>query len=77
MHCEVEGKLDRVERVTRFTRLDVRVRLYVPPEADEELAQRVLQKAKQACLITNSLNAETHLASRVCAGSQEAALSEA
>ncbi|HEX2443748.1 MAG TPA: OsmC family protein [Vicinamibacterales bacterium] len=77
MHCEVEGRLDRVDRVTRFTRLDVRVRLYLPPEVDEERAQRVLQKAKQGCLITNSLNAETHLESSVFFGSDVPAYSGA
>jgi organic hydroperoxide reductase OsmC/OhrA len=77
MHCEVEGRLDRVDRVTRFTRLDVRARLYVPPEVDDERAQRVLQKAKQACLITNSLNAESHLESSVHVGSEEPTLTEA
>jgi organic hydroperoxide reductase OsmC/OhrA len=76
MHCEVQGRLDRVDRVTRFTRLDVRVRLHVPLEVDDERAQRVLQKAKQACLITNSLNAETHLESSVHVGSEQPALSE-
>ena len=76
LHCEVDGELDRVDRVLRFTRFDLQVRLYVPPEIGEELAQRVLQKAKQACLITNSLNAETHLESSVHVGSEQPALSQ-
>ncbi|MGH0029303.1 MAG: OsmC family protein [Myxococcota bacterium] len=65
LRCEVEGTLDRVERVTRFTEFRVRASLRVPPDVDEERAQRLLARAEQTCLITNSLVAESHLSASV------------
>lgn len=65
LSCEVEGTLDRVDRVTQFTRLDVRAALHVPPEANEDRAHRLLERAEQICLVTNSLKAERHLDAEV------------
>ena len=53
--CHAEGKLDRVERTTRFTEVVLRVELVVPMDTDLAKAERVLEKAKTACLISNSL----------------------
>jgi len=61
LHCEVEGILDRVDRVTQFTDFKLRVRLEVPPGTDEAKAARLLEKAESACLITSSLKSATHL----------------
>ncbi len=61
LHCEVEGVLDRVERVTRFTSYDIRVRLTIPAGADEHKARQILEKSESACLISNSLNGEKTL----------------
>lgn len=55
IHCEATGTLDRVERVTRFTSVALRASVRVPAGTDEGLAQRVLEKAERACLISNSL----------------------
>lgn len=53
--CQAEGKLDRVERTTRFTEVVLRIDLEIPREVDEAKADRLLEKAKTACLISNSL----------------------
>lgn len=63
--CEVAGTLDRVERVTQFTAFEVRARLRVPAGTKEDQALRVLAKAEQVCLVTNSLKAPTHLEAAV------------
>jgi organic hydroperoxide reductase OsmC/OhrA len=63
--CEATGTLDRVERVTQFTEFHIRARLRVPAVANEEQAQRLLQRAEQACLVTNSLKATSHLEASV------------
>lgn len=68
VECEVEGTLDRIERVTQFTEFRVRAALRVPPETDEARAQRLLARAEQGCLITNSLKAKSHLSATVEAG---------
>jgi peroxiredoxin-like protein len=65
LSCEAEGTLDRVERVTRFTEITVRATLEVPPEVEEAKALRLLERAEQICLVTNSLNAKVHLEARV------------
>ena len=61
LSCDVVGNLDRVERVTQFTGFDVTAELVVPAGTDEAKAQRMLQKAEDVCLITNSLIADSHL----------------
>lgn len=61
LSCEVIGTLDRVERVTKFTEFKVRASLRVPPGTKEERAHRILEKAEESCLITNSLSGKVHL----------------
>lgn len=70
LHCEAEGTLDRVERVTRFTNITVRAFLKVGPETNAEKARRILEKAESNCLVTNSLACEVELEATV--GVQEA-----
>lgn len=63
--CEATGTLDRVERVTQFTAFEVRARLRIPTDGNEEQAQRLLQRAEAMCLVTNSLKAASHLEASV------------
>ena len=65
LHCNVIGKLDRVERKAQFTGFEVAAELVVPAGTDEAKAQRLLEKAEDACLITNSLIADSHLEATV------------
>lgn len=65
LECRVEGILDREERITKFTRFLVTATLRVPPDTNESRAQRILQKAEDSCLITNSLSGSTHLEATV------------
>ena len=65
LRCDVEGTLDRVERVTQFTSFRVRATLRVPAGANEEQAKRLLARAEQTCLITNSLKGSSHLEAEV------------
>jgi peroxiredoxin-like protein len=66
LSCNAEGILERVDRVTQFTRFNVSVTLDVPSGTAESKAHRLLEKAEQVCLITNSLKAESHLETTVC-----------
>jgi uncharacterized OsmC-like protein len=63
--CEVDGVLDRVDRVTRFTEFHVRVSLHVPEGTDKHKAERLVEKSDHVCLVTNSLNAETLLVTNI------------
>ena len=65
LECEVVGTLEREDGITRFTRFAVEATLRVPPEADESRARRILEKAEESCLVTNSLTGETTLEASV------------
>ena len=58
------GDAERVDRASRFTHIDLSVRISVPDEMDEEKVLRV-PKAEETCLITNSLNATVALSTDI------------
>lgn len=59
--CVATGTLDKVERAIQFTEIHLRATLKLPVDANTDRAKRLLEKAEQACLITNSLNSSLHL----------------
>jgi organic hydroperoxide reductase OsmC/OhrA len=61
LECDVTGTLDRVDRVTQFTRFDITAHLAVPPGADVDRARRALEQAERTCLITSSLKGSVGL----------------
>lgn len=61
LEVEGTGRLERPERASQFTRFDLQVRLTLPEEAADDLATRVLRRAEDTCLITQSMKASTHL----------------
>jgi organic hydroperoxide reductase OsmC/OhrA len=67
LDVQVVGTLDRIDRKMLFTHFEVTARLTVP-EGQQSRAPRILEKAEEVCLITNSLSAEVHLSSEVVIG---------
>ncbi|TXS94004.1 OsmC family peroxiredoxin [Parahaliea maris] len=65
LDCAAEGVLERVDRVTRFTRVELVVSLRIPQGGPVEQAERLLHKAEAGCLITNSMTCEVALACTV------------
>lgn len=65
IECNALGILDRIERVTRFTEMQLTVKLHLPAGSDVERAKRLIEKSEQACLITNSLSAKVVLRAEV------------
>ena len=61
LQCASEGKLDKVDRTLRFTEITTRAKLVIPASTDQEAATKLLHKAEQICLVSNSLNSEVHL----------------
>ena len=61
----IDGTLDRVDRVTRFTHFDLQARLCIPTGTDADKAKLLLEKAEKNCLVSNSLNAEFSMAVNV------------
>lgn len=56
LECEVEGTLERMAGVTRFTKIVTRAVLTVPEGVATSLCEKVLHKAEESCLVANSLN---------------------
>lgn len=65
LRCDVDGVLDRPEKVTRFTEFHLRVVLVVAQGTNVDKAARLLDKAEHSCLVTNSLSSETFLEAEV------------
>ena len=65
LECNVTGTVERVDRVTQYTALQVQARLTVPPGTNEDQARRLLTKAEETCLVTNSLKVHPQLESIV------------
>ena len=65
LSVNVEGELSMVERKMLFTDVQIAANLTVPSDVDASKAERLLTMAEQACLVTNSLNVECHLTSKV------------
>lgn len=68
LQCEVEGTLDRVDRAMLFTEFKVVAKLTLAAGGDAERAKKLLEKAEQTCLITNSLKSQVHLEAIVIGG---------
>lgn len=60
VRCAVDGKLERDAAGMRFTEITIQATLVVPDEHNSSRAERILQKAKESCLVTNSLSATVH-----------------
>jgi organic hydroperoxide reductase OsmC/OhrA len=65
LRCRAEGTLDRVDGVMRFTALRVDARLRIPPGEKADRAQRLLERAKRNCPVSNSLAVEVAVDARV------------
>ena len=65
LRCEVEGVLEHSAGKTRFTQFDLSVTLDAPDTTNKERAHRLLEKAEESCLITNSLSASVNLDAQV------------
>jgi len=67
LECRVEGVLDRVERVSQFTRFTTFARLTVPAGTDIAKARQLLERAEHTCLRANSLRSTRALEAEVIA----------
>ncbi len=65
VECRVEGVLDRVERVSQFTRFRTFATLTVPPGTDVAKARELLERAEHTCLISNSVRGTRALEAQV------------
>ena len=61
IRCGVESILDRIDRVTRFTEATLSVTLTIDDPAKRDHAERIIRKAKENCLVSNSLTTQITL----------------
>ena len=61
IECESEGELDTVERKVQFTSTLSKVRLFIPETESKDKAERLLNKAEETCLISNSMTCESRI----------------
>ena len=59
--CESQGTLDRVQGKTYFTQVQTKVQLMIPKTESIEKAEKLLNRADEACLISNSISCEMSL----------------
>lgn len=65
LECRAEGTLDKAAGGVRFTAFSLRAKLTVSETTAQDKAQRLLEKAKQTCFVTQSLNAECTLQTEI------------
>jgi organic hydroperoxide reductase OsmC/OhrA len=63
LDCRVEGTLERVDGVTRFTAYRTHATLTLAPGADHAKGEALLERSEQVCLVANSLNGTRELTS--------------
>lgn len=61
IECNAEGTLDKVERTTKFTEIVTKVKLTIPATESPEKAEKLLNKAEEVCLVSNSLSCESRI----------------
>lgn len=62
--CECAGTLDKMPEDNKkmaFAHFDIQAKLIIPNEADKAKAEKLLHKAEETCLISNSLTSEKQL----------------
>lgn len=65
LECDVQGELDKLAGKTQFTKINITAKLVIAAAQSSEKAERLLNKAEQSCLVSNSLKSESHLACEV------------
>lgn len=68
LEVDAEGLLEKQEGGFRFTRVVIRPALTIAEAADEERANKLLEKAERACLISRSLSSHIELQAKLEVG---------
>jgi peroxiredoxin-like protein len=66
--CHAEGAVDKGDGGVQFTEVSLKAQLRIPAGGDPDRARRLLEKAKQNCLVTNSLKHEPTLSIEISRG---------
>ena len=66
--CDAVGVLEKTAQGLWFTVIELKAQLRIPAGGDVARAERLLEKAEQACLVSKSLRSEVRLQSEVRVG---------
>ena len=64
-NCKSKGKLEQVEGKCLITEVLLEPLVIIKNEKDRDRAERVLQKAEAACLISNSIKSKVTMVSKI------------
>lgn len=53
---EGTGTVDRIDGVFKFSRIHVKIRITIPPETKTTSIQKAIDRARETCLVTASMN---------------------
>lgn len=59
--CIAEGKLEKVEGKFMISEITLKPKVTIKQEKDKERAHRIVEKAENACLISNSVKSKINL----------------
>jgi len=59
--CIAEGKLEKVEGKFMISEITLKPKVIITQEKDKERAHRIVEKAENACLISNSVKSKINL----------------
>ena len=65
LQCKVSGTMDMREKQMQFIGFNIDAILTIPANMKEDRCLRLLERAKQTCLITNSVKAACHLDAKI------------
>jgi peroxiredoxin-like protein len=63
--CDAEGKLEKVDGRFMMTEVTLRPKVVITQEKDKERAFRIVEKAENACLISNSVKSKINLETEI------------
>ncbi len=61
LNCNAEGKIERIDSKIQFTEITINAVLELDNNSKEERALRILEKAEDNCLVSNSLKTKVTL----------------
>lgn len=67
--CHAKGKLEQIDSKFVMSEVILEPSLVIRKEQDRERAERILQKAEAACLITNSVKSNVTMTATISVGS--------
>lgn len=63
--CDASGKAEKIDGKYLITEIELKPKIVIADEKDKERAQRIIEKAKNACLISNSVKSKVEMTAEI------------